>query len=116
TILQARTVTPTTHAIQERDCILPPSLPLSLLSVIRAFSPMHVEEMHTFFANDLCCFRLGVPPFSYGVRQAPRTIVGLQCPCACTTKARPSYDNTLWSRAEKPFENSAECRCTGRGF
>jgi hypothetical protein len=23
--------------------------------------------------------------------------------CACTTKARPSYDNTLWSHAEKPF-------------
>jgi len=32
---------------------------------------MHVEEMYTFFANDLCCFRRGSPPFSSSVRPAP---------------------------------------------
>src|SRR5215475_8901825 len=46
----------------------------------------------------------------------PRTVIGLQFPSACTTKARPSYNNTLWSHAEKPFENTSECRCAGRGF
>jgi len=39
-----------------------------------------------------------------------RTVVGLQVPCACTTKARPSYDNTLRSRAEKPFSHTVQGR------